>query len=573
MTQNLLNFPQIIKQQTTVQNENQITIPQFTNLKLILNPSLEVLEISMLHPERPNYTIACLQDFLSAFHWAKEQYITYYSKTGNQLFKYLVTSCDLESIYNYGGDLGLFVKWVEKKDRASLWHYANLCIENQFLMYSSLDLPIITIALVEGDALGGGLEFALMHDIVIAKEGVKLGFPECRFNLFPGMGAYSQLTRYLSKRDRNDILLSGKLYDAGEMLDIGLIDEVFSSASNKSLDRLINKLNKNYLSKQNHYKLIKKVNPIQKEELLEITNQWVNSALNLDKFDVRKMAAIAKAQSRKKQNLESNTTYVLPETEAEAKRLSDQASIFEKETRKFIAKIGLKKGAKCLDIGCGPGDVMQIMGELVGMEGQVTGMDINEPLGRAAIERLHKNVKSQFKFIKGNISEDQNGLNSSFDLVFARFLLLHVPDPIAALQRMWDMVKPGGKLMLMDYDFRTMSCIPEFKPVAKLTEIIQQVFVHTGLDPERGFKIPHYFESSGIGKPDKIEVVEKLVPIREVLHVLQATFESFLPAALKFNIIDEKEAKQVLKEIYEIPDNSEYYFLLPLVVGAFKEKK
>lgn len=189
--------------------------------------------------------------------------------------------------------------------------------------------------MVEGDALGGGLEFALMHDVVIAKEGVKLGFSECRFNLFPGMGTYSQLTRYLPKDKRNSILLGGKLYEAKQMLDFGLIDGVFIGDSMKTLKKLVKQLNKNYLNKQNHYNLIKQTNPISKKELMNIVNQWVEAAMGLGEFGVREMAAIAKAQAKKKSSLKNQTDYVLPETEAEAKRLSDQASILKRTRWNF----------------------------------------------------------------------------------------------------------------------------------------------------------------------------------------------------------------------------------------------
>jgi DSF synthase len=52
-----------------------------------------------------------------------------------------------------------------------------------------LDRDVTTIALVQGDALGGGFETALSSNVLIAERSAKLGFPEILFNLFPGMGA------------------------------------------------------------------------------------------------------------------------------------------------------------------------------------------------------------------------------------------------------------------------------------------------------------------------------------------------------------------------------------------------
>src|SRR3546814_13512171 len=62
----------------------------------------------------------------------------------------------------------------------------------------ALDLPIITAALVQGDALGGGFEGVLSSNLIVAEKGCRFGLPEILFNLFPGMGAYSLLARRIS---------------------------------------------------------------------------------------------------------------------------------------------------------------------------------------------------------------------------------------------------------------------------------------------------------------------------------------------------------------------------------------
>ena len=77
---------------------------------------------------------------------------------------------------------------------------------------------------MQGDALGGGFETALSSDILIAEQGTKMGFPEILFNLFPGMGAYALLSRKLDAKRAERIILSGKLYSAEELYDMGLVD-------------------------------------------------------------------------------------------------------------------------------------------------------------------------------------------------------------------------------------------------------------------------------------------------------------------------------------------------------------
>ena len=111
---------------------------------------------------------------------------------------YYVTGSRVPRVFNLGGDLALFVLLIKARDRDALAHYARLCIDNMFPRTQNFFSPTLTkIALVQGDALGGGFECALASDLIVAEESAQLGFPEILFNLFPGMGAYSFISRKL----------------------------------------------------------------------------------------------------------------------------------------------------------------------------------------------------------------------------------------------------------------------------------------------------------------------------------------------------------------------------------------
>src|SRR3712207_4090014 len=87
-----------------------------------------------------------------------------------------------------------------------------------------MDLPVITVALVQGDALGGGFECALAHDLIVAERSAKFGLPEVLFNLFPGMGAYSFLSRRIGRQAAERMILSGRVHTAEELHEMGLVD-------------------------------------------------------------------------------------------------------------------------------------------------------------------------------------------------------------------------------------------------------------------------------------------------------------------------------------------------------------
>ena len=80
--------------------------------------------------------------------------------------------------------------------------------------------------------------------------------------------------------------------------------------------------------------------------------------------------------------------YILGHSPEEHERLLRQGRMLEPATRRVFHAIGLQPGWTCLDIGCGPGAIMQLMGELAGPSGEVTGIDRDAKAGREAVERL-----------------------------------------------------------------------------------------------------------------------------------------------------------------------------------------
>ena len=117
------------------------------------------------------------------------------------------------------------MRLIEGKDRARLcWtteRRASMCCTTTTLAHG---LPITTISLVQGECLGGGFEAALSSDIVVAERQARFGFPEILFNLFPGMGAYSFLDRRVGRRVTEELLSTGKIYSADDMLALGVVD-------------------------------------------------------------------------------------------------------------------------------------------------------------------------------------------------------------------------------------------------------------------------------------------------------------------------------------------------------------
>ncbi|MCB1185505.1 enoyl-CoA hydratase/isomerase family protein, partial [bacterium] len=140
--------------------------------------------------------------------------------------RYTVFGSKIPGVYNLGGDLPLFARMIRSSDREGLRRYAYACVEPLHFRAVNLGLPVIGISLVQGDALGGGFECALADDVIIAERSAKFGLPEILFNLFPGMGAYSFLSRRISPAQAERMMLSGRIYSAEELYEMGVVDMV-----------------------------------------------------------------------------------------------------------------------------------------------------------------------------------------------------------------------------------------------------------------------------------------------------------------------------------------------------------
>jgi ubiquinone/menaquinone biosynthesis C-methylase UbiE len=128
--------------------------------------------------------------------------------------------------------------------------------------------------------------------------------------------------------------------------------------------------------------------------------------------------------------------YVLGHSAEEYERLRHQAQALEPATKRIFQSIGLRAGSSCLDIGCGPGEVIRLMGEIVGPSGRVTGLDRDTRAGREAINRLQASGTSRYRLIEADMEDIRDIGGESFDLTFARLALLFTRDPVSVLRKM-----------------------------------------------------------------------------------------------------------------------------------------
>ncbi len=203
-------------------------------------------------------------------------------------------------IFNFGGDLSKFLEYINNKDEEGMYRYGKYCIDGIYPIMTSFGLPITTMSLVRGDALGGGCEVALSSSIVVAEKNAQMGFPEILFNLFPGMGGYHLLKRRLTRSQAEEMLLNGRVYSAEEMFEIGVIDVVAENGEGRTaIYAKINECEKHRNGRTALQRVMARAEPVDYDELLDVCKIWVQAAMQLTEKDLRLMSRLVRAQNRK----------------------------------------------------------------------------------------------------------------------------------------------------------------------------------------------------------------------------------------------------------------------------------
>jgi DSF synthase len=214
--------------------------------------------------------------------------------------RHFVMTSDVHGVFNFGGDLALFVLLVRSQDVDSLRMYGRRCVDLVWWMENAARRGVHTTVLVQGDTLGGGLESVMPFHKVIFERSAQAGFPEVLFNLFPGMGAWNFTIRKAGFAVAKDMILSGRLYTAAELMERGLVDMVVDDGEGEAaIDEVVRTVEPRLRGTLAALEAQRLAAPIAYETLAAIVDQWAEVALTLTNRDLKLMERLARAQVRK----------------------------------------------------------------------------------------------------------------------------------------------------------------------------------------------------------------------------------------------------------------------------------
>ena len=232
--------------------------------------------------------------------------------------------------------------------------------------------------------------------------------------------------------------------------------------------------------------------------------------------------------------------YVIRGGRSGYERLQLLARAWKPTTTALLGRLGLGPEARCLDVGCGGGEVTFEIARLIGPDGHVTGLDMDEVALALAQEAAERRAISNVEFRVADVGDWQE--TDMYDLVYCRFLLQHLGRPLDLLRNMWAAVEPDGALVVEDADFEAAFCDPPDDGFEFWKRTYCSVLERRGGDPVIGRKLYRYFRESGI-PGGTMNIVQLANVAGETKGLALSTLESTGDAILAEGVATEGDLK------------------------------
>jgi 2-polyprenyl-3-methyl-5-hydroxy-6-metoxy-1,4-benzoquinol methylase len=235
----------------------------------------------------------------------------------------------------------------------------------------------------------------------------------------------------------------------------------------------------------------------------------------------------------------SDSTYVLGHVDAEIRRLLLQGRLHDDFTEYALRLAGLRPGMRVLDVGCGPGDVSFVAARLVGPTGTVLGVDAAADVVGLARTRAANRHLATVRFEP--IAIENLSLDEPVDAVIGRLILMHLPDPAAALRHLAAMVRPDGLVALCESDITGVYSVPDLPLLLTIKDALVNIFQSAGLDPAFGAKLHLLFRRAGLPAPQlRLGAPVGSSEDTDLLAYVVQTWRSMLPTAKRLGLIPDE---------------------------------
>jgi ubiquinone/menaquinone biosynthesis C-methylase UbiE len=192
--------------------------------------------------------------------------------------------------------------------------------------------------------------------------------------------------------------------------------------------------------------------------------------------------------------------YVMGHDDRERRRLALQASIQNPFTQQLFLRAGLASGMRVLDLGCGVGELSLMAARIVGPQGSVVAVDIDDAALETARRRAEEEQLLNIEFRREDIQTYNP--DAPFDAVVGRHILIHTPDPLRLLRAVHAALKSDGVAVFHEFDFTVLPADDPELPLRSLAKRLFRDFFQRALgSADIGGRLFHLFCAAGFGHP------------------------------------------------------------------------
>jgi SAM-dependent methyltransferase len=214
----------------------------------------------------------------------------------------------------------------------------------------------------------------------------------------------------------------------------------------------------------------------------------------------------------------------------------------------LLDRLELSDGKLCLDAGCGGGDMTTELARRVSPGGKVLGIDRDRTKLEIATQEARDQNLNNVEYLAGDINETCSG--RAFDVVYARFLLTHLRDPLQMLRSFYDCLRPNGCIAIEDIDFSAYFTYPESPAFKRYHEFYCTLVRRQGGDPDIGPRLPGFLRECGYAEV-QVFVVQPMALKGEAKLLNPITLQNIAPAILEEGLADENEINKLVRELYD----------------------
>jgi ubiquinone/menaquinone biosynthesis C-methylase UbiE len=250
-------------------------------------------------------------------------------------------------------------------------------------------------------------------------------------------------------------------------------------------------------------------------------------------------------------------------------RLRVLGRVMRPTTLPLLERAGVTSGLRCLDVGCGGGDVTFDLASLVGPTGSVVGIDVDATkIGLARSDAEQAEVGN----VELRVGDLADGLgDAEYDVVYARFVLTHLRDPAAGLAGMVAALVPGGRLVVEDIDFRGSFCHPVHPSFERYNEIYTLTALAGGGDPHIATALPLMLTDAGLERVQPL-VVQPASMDGDVKLLPPLTLENIKDPAVRHGVATAEEVDRLVEDLYAVAADPRTFVGNPRMVQVVGEK-